>query len=318
MKNLILTERQSEILKFIILNKEKYGYPPSIPEIQENFSFKSPNAVQDHLGALERKGYISRRAHKARGIEVLGHATSNKNDKNNAIEIPIVGEISAGRPILAQENIEGNIVIDKSIVKNSNGIFALRVKGDSMVNAGILNGDYVIVSQQQDADQGDIVVALIEDEATVKRFYKEKNRIRLQPENDTMEPIIINQLLTIREATKWAAGFLQKQVSTSNISYLVQYGRIRKFGENGEVLIDIADLENYYKSYYHTKEDKWKRRLGNDLNWALSFSEYKESETTKHVHRLHPYKGKFIPQLVEYFLDSHIDNFKKEYIYEKI
>ena len=191
MKNLILTERQSEILKFIILNKEKFGYPPSIPEIQENFSFKSPNAVQDHLGALERKGYISRRAHKARGIEVLGHATSKGNDKNNAIEIPIVGEISAGRPILAQENIEGNIAIDKSIVKNSDGIFALRVKGDSMINASILNGDYVIASQQQDAEQGDIVVALIEDEATVKRFYKEKNRIRLQPENDTMEPIII-------------------------------------------------------------------------------------------------------------------------------
>jgi len=128
----------------------------------------------------------------------------------------------------------------------------------------------------------------------------------------------MNQLLTIREATKWAAGFLQKQVSTSNNSYLFHYGRIRKFGENGEVLINIVDLENYYKSYYHTKEDKWKKRLGNDLNWALSFSEYKESETTKHVHRLHPYKGKFIPQLVEYFLDSHTDNFKKEYIYEKI
>lgn len=191
MKNLILTERQSEILKFIILNKEKYGYPPSIPEIQENFSFKSPNAVQDHLGALERKGYISRRAHKARGIEVLGHATSNNNNENRAIEIPIVGEISAGRPILAQENIEGNIVVDRSIIKNSNGIFALRVKGDSMINAGILNGDYVIASQQQDAEQGDIVVALIEDEATVKRFYKEGNRIRLQPENDTMGPIII-------------------------------------------------------------------------------------------------------------------------------
>jgi len=191
MKNLILTERQSEILKFIILNKERFGYPPSIPEIQENFSFKSPNAVQDHLGALERKGYISRRAHKARGIEVLSHATSKENDKNNAIEIPIVGEISAGRPILAQENIEGNIAIDKSIVKNSDGIFALRVKGNSMINAGILNGDYVIASQQQDAEQGDIVVALIEDEATVKRFYKEKNRIRLQPENDTMEAIII-------------------------------------------------------------------------------------------------------------------------------
>jgi len=122
----------------------------------------------------------------------------------------------------------------------------------------------------------------------------------------------MNQLMTINEATKWAAKFLNKQVSTSNISYLIQYGRIRKFGENGEVLIDIADLENYYKSHYHSKEDRWRRRLGNDLNWALSFSEYKESETTKHVHRLHPYKGKFIPQLVEYFLDTHTDNFKKE------
>ncbi|PKP59848.1 repressor LexA [Candidatus Atribacteria bacterium HGW-Atribacteria-1] len=191
MKSLILTERQGEILRFIILNKEKFGYPPSIPEIQKKFSFKSPNAVQDHLEALERKGYISRRAHKARGIEVLVHAASNENSKNNAIEIPIVGEISAGRPILAQENIEGTIVIDRSIVKNSNGIFALRVKGDSMINAGILNGDYVIASQQPDAEQGDIVVALIEDEATVKRFYKEGNRIRLKPENDTMEPIII-------------------------------------------------------------------------------------------------------------------------------
>jgi repressor LexA len=191
MKNLVLTERQGEILKFIILNKEKFGYPPSIPEIQRKFSFKSPNAVQDHLEALERKGYIFRRAHTARGIEILVHATLNENNKNNAIEIPIVGEISAGRPILAQENIEGTIVVDKSIIKNSNGIFALRVKGDSMINAGILNGDYVIVSQQPDAEQGDIIVALIEDEATIKRFYKEKNRIRLQPENDTMEPIII-------------------------------------------------------------------------------------------------------------------------------
>jgi repressor LexA len=191
MKNLVLTERQGEILKFIILNKEKFGYPPSIPEIQRKFSFKSPNAVQDHLKALERKGYIARRAHKARGIEILVHTASNENNRNNALQIPIVGEISAGRPILAQENIEGTIVIDKSIIKNSNGNFALRVKGDSMINAGILDGDYVIVSQQPDAEQGDIIVALIEDEATIKRFYKEKNRIRLQPENDTMEPIII-------------------------------------------------------------------------------------------------------------------------------
>ncbi|HBY57539.1 MAG TPA: repressor LexA [Candidatus Atribacteria bacterium] len=191
MKNLILTQRQSEILNFIISSKEKFGYPPSITEIQKKFSFKSPNAVQDHLEALERKGFISRRSHKARSIEILVHTLSGENGKNNAFEIPIVGEISAGRPILAQENIEGTLVIDRSFIKNSNGIFALRVKGDSMINAGILNGDYVIVSQQQSAEQGDIVVALIEDEATVKRFYKETNKIRLQPENDTMEPIIV-------------------------------------------------------------------------------------------------------------------------------
>lgn len=92
---------------------------------------------------------------------------------------------------------------------------------------------------------------------------------------------------------------------------MIQYGRIRKFGENSEVLIDVADLESYHKSHYHTKEVRWKRHLENDLNWALSFSKYKESKTTKHVHRLHPYKGKFIPQLVEYFLSPPIDNFKK-------
>jgi len=127
----------------------------------------------------------------------------------------------------------------------------------------------------------------------------------------------MDQLLTIKDATKWAANFLQKQVSTSNISYLIQYGRIKKYRENGDILINVNDLENYYKSHYHTKEERWKRHLGNDLNWALSFSQYKESERTKHVHRLHPYKGKFIPQLVEYFLDSHIDNFKREFYFRK-
>lgn len=127
----------------------------------------------------------------------------------------------------------------------------------------------------------------------------------------------MNDFLTINEATKWAAKFLNKQVSTSNISYLIQYGRIRKYSKNGETIINVNDLESYYKSHYHTKEDRWKRRLGNDLNWALSFSEYKESETTKHVHRLHPYKGKFIPQLVKYFIDSHTNNFKKEIYFEK-
>jgi len=192
MKNSILTKRQHKIFDFILSSIDRFGYPPSIPEIQKEFSFKSPNAVSDHLEALKRKGYISRRAHKSRGIGIKVHTTARGNGNGNVAEIPIVGRVAAGSPVLAQENIEGTIAVGKYLVRNSEGVFALKVKGDSMINAGILDGDYVIVNQQQTADQGDIVVALIEDEATLKRFYKEKNKIRLQPENDTMEPIVVD------------------------------------------------------------------------------------------------------------------------------
>ncbi len=193
MKNSLLTKRQQQIFEFILSNVKQFGYPPSIPEVQDKFSFKSPNAVQDHLGALERKGYISRRAHKSRGIEILIH-TSPRENKNNITEVPIVGRVSAGKPILAQENIEGTIIVDRTLARNAEGIFALRVEGDSMINVGILDGDCVIVRQQQNAEEGDIVVALIEDEATIKKFYKDKthNRIILQPANDSMEPIFID------------------------------------------------------------------------------------------------------------------------------
>ncbi len=125
------------------------------------------------------------------------------------------------------------------------------------------------------------------------------------------------ELLTIKEASKWATSYLNKQVTPSNISYLIQYGRIPKIGDNGSTQVSKDDLLNYYKKYNKTKEERWKDKLGNDLNWTLSFAEYKESETTKHVHRLHPYKGKFIPQLVEYFLDTHKDKFKKEVFFKK-
>ena len=127
----------------------------------------------------------------------------------------------------------------------------------------------------------------------------------------------MHELLTIKEASKWATNYLNKQVTTSNISYLIQYGRVPKIGNNGSTLVDKNDLLEYYKQNNRTKEERWKDKLGDDLNWTLSFSQYKESETTKHVHRLHPYKGKFIPQLVEYFLDSHTDNFKKEVFFKK-
>jgi DNA modification methylase len=125
-------------------------------------------------------------------------------------------------------------------------------------------------------------------------------------------PVINKHLLTIKEASVWATNHLGKNVTTSNISYLIQYGRIRKLDKNGTVFVSLTELNDYYQSYNGSRELSYKEKLGEDLNWALSFDQYKEAETTKHVHRLHPYKGKFIPQLVEYFLDAHIDNFKKE------
>lgn len=125
------------------------------------------------------------------------------------------------------------------------------------------------------------------------------------------------ELFTIKEASDWATSHLGKLVTTSNISYLIQYGRIKKIGDNGTTQVSKQELIDYYKSYNGKREVSWKSQLGKDLNWALSFDQYKEADTTKHVHRLHPYKGKFIPQLVEYFLDSHTDKFKKEARFKK-
>jgi len=125
------------------------------------------------------------------------------------------------------------------------------------------------------------------------------------------------ELLTIKEASEWASNYLKKNVTTSNISYLIQYGRIKKYGKNGSTVVDKQDLIKYYSSFKGQREIQWRKKLGEDLNWALSFDHLKEKDTTKHVHRLHPYKGKFIPQLVEYFLDSHTDDFKKEVYFNK-
>lgn len=127
----------------------------------------------------------------------------------------------------------------------------------------------------------------------------------------------MTDLLTIKEASDWATEYLKKNVTTSNISYLIQYGRIKKYGNNGTTSVKKDDLIKYYKSFNGQRENNWKEKLGEDLNWALSFDWCKEKDTTKHVHRLHPYKGKFIPQLVEYFLDDHTDNFKKETYFKK-
>ena len=127
----------------------------------------------------------------------------------------------------------------------------------------------------------------------------------------------MEKLLTIKEASVWASEYLKRNVTTSNISYLIQYGLIRKIGTNGMTQVSEQELEDYYKSFNGNREISWRDKLGDDLNWALSFDQYTEAETTKHVHRLHPYKGKFIPQLVEYFIDDHIDDFKKDVCFQK-
>ena len=119
-------------------------------------------------------------------------------------------------------------------------------------------------------------------------------------------------LLTIREASRWASDFLKRDVSESNISYLVQYGKVKKHNGGNSIFVAVDDLKSYYDSYRGQREVDWKKKLGNDLNWALSFDHLREVDTTKHVHRLHPYKGKFIPQLVQYFIDNHTDDFKKD------
>lgn len=122
---------------------------------------------------------------------------------------------------------------------------------------------------------------------------------------------VTRQLLTLKEACNWASYFLGRNISESHISYLIQYGKVKKYGENGFTQVKVEDLKQYYQSFNGKREAEWKKKLGNDLNWGLSFDDLREKDTTKHVHRLHPYKGKFIPQLVEYFIDDHTDDFKQ-------
>lgn len=186
------TKRQEEILKFIKVHIERSGFPPTISEIQKGFSFKSPNAVEEHLRALVRKGQIRRNPNKWRGIEVVNR-TVNRNEpaRHATVTVPLIGRVAAGSPILAEENIEGIISVDRSLIRSTAKVFALHVRGDSMINAGIYDGDIVIAQQQSAADEGDIVVALLGDEATVKRFYRKGNTVFLRPENDTMQPIKI-------------------------------------------------------------------------------------------------------------------------------
>ncbi|HZK57556.1 MAG TPA: transcriptional repressor LexA [Clostridia bacterium] len=188
-----LNQKQLDVLNYIKTEITKRGYPPSMREICKGVGFKSTSTAHGYLSKLEEKGYIRRDATKPRAIEVLnddpGHLSYNKE----IVNIPVIGRVTAGTPVLAVENVEDIFPFAVDFVNNSN-VFILTVKGDSMIDAGILDNDYVIISQQPTATNGDIVVALIEDEVTIKRFYRESDHIRLQPENKLMEPIILKDV----------------------------------------------------------------------------------------------------------------------------
>ena len=182
-----LTPRQKQILDFIRQEVRKKNYPPSVREIGEAVGLSSSSTVHAHLSKLEQKGLIRRNPTKPRAIELLEYEQEPAYIAD-VIHVPVVGQVTAGQPILAEENIEEYFPLPKVMVRNDT-VFLLRVRGDSMINAGIMNGDYVIVRRQETAQSGEIVVAMLEDEATVKRIYKEKDHIRLEPENDLYEPI---------------------------------------------------------------------------------------------------------------------------------
>jgi repressor LexA len=183
-----ISKKQEEILSYIKDEILKRGYPPAVREICEAVNLKSTSSVHAHLETLEKNGYIRRDPTKPRAIEIVDD--SFHMVRHEMASIPILGTVAAGQPILAQENIEGYFPIPAEMVPQGD-VFVLKVKGDSMINVGIFNGDQIFVEACETARNGDTVVALVEDSATVKTFYKENGYIRLQPENDTMEPIIV-------------------------------------------------------------------------------------------------------------------------------
>lgn len=192
-----LTEKQKKVLAFIEQFAQENGYPPSVREIGTAVGLTSTATVHGYLERLEKKGYLDRAALKTRAMRVVNPEKETEvqtkiTEDEKYMEVPIVGRVAAGMPILAQEQVEGYLPLSFDFAKNKE-LFVLRVKGESMINVGIYDGDLIIVSRQPDAKNGDTVVALIEEEATVKTFYREKDHIRLQPENDTMEPILVKE-----------------------------------------------------------------------------------------------------------------------------
>ncbi|MDD6456479.1 MAG: transcriptional repressor LexA [Lachnospiraceae bacterium] len=193
-----ITSKQLEILDYMknqILNK---GYPPSVREICEAVGLKSTSSVHAHLATLEKNGYIRRDPTKPRAIEIVDD--SFYNFRTEVVNVPLVGRVAAGEPILAVQNIESYFPVPASFLPSGGEVFMLQVQGDSMINVGIHNGDCLLVQSRNTAENGEIVVALVDDSATVKTFYREKDRIRLQPENDLMAPIYVDDVTILGKA----------------------------------------------------------------------------------------------------------------------
>lgn len=184
-----LKDKQLEIYEFLKVFTANKGYPPSVREICDAVSLKSTSTVHGHLKRLEKKGLLRRDPSKPRALEI----TDPECPKKEMLHIPIVGRVTAGIPILATENIEDSFPVPADYIKHNQELFMLKVVGDSMINAGINDGDLAIIEKTQVASNGDIVVALIDNDATIKTFYKESDCIRLQPENDTLSPIIVKE-----------------------------------------------------------------------------------------------------------------------------
>jgi repressor LexA len=184
-----LTPTQEKVFNFLKDHLQEKGFPPTLREIASHFGLRGPKAPQKTLNILGRKGYIHKVPGGSRAIEILGHPSVRLTQ---ILPVPIVGRVQAGEPILAVENIEGYISLDRSIA-SSEDVFLLRVQGDSMIDAHIQDGDFALVKPQPNAENGEIIVALIEDEATIKRIFKKRDLIRLEPANPKMEPIVIKK-----------------------------------------------------------------------------------------------------------------------------
>jgi repressor LexA len=194
----VLTDRQQEILDFISQSIVERGYPPTLREIGLHFGIRSTNGVNDHLRALEKKGYLQREDLKSRALRpvTIPGATpigARAQPDADVIEVPVIGRVAAGAPLLAVENVQDTVHVDRFFIGQTREVFALRVKGESMIEDGIFDGDFIFVRKQLQANRGDTVVAMIGDEATVKRYYPEGDTIRFQPANAAMQPILIKK-----------------------------------------------------------------------------------------------------------------------------